>query len=434
MKRRAKKFLFVFTITTIFFILSTSVVMAESHYVESNVHQTDLHQILLEEYGAEFVYNYFNSILQLENILSSFYMTADGYILYPDTFGGVYINDNGILVMLFTTETQEDLSPYLYSNNIDSDTNNNIITRRVQHSYSDLWYIMNFLTNIERELATSNVHSWSLDVIGNRIIVALAEYSERHIDHFKNTIINSPLIEFTLSYGLACTDMPLSESNISYIMPPYTAPYYEEPPYITSYEQFTPSNVRIRTGDIIRIYSNSRRIGWGSAGYRVRRISDNRVGLITAFHLANGLNNGDEIRNGSNQRIGTARNSSIWGDDATFIELNNNVTVDTLAQFVPRLGSNVVGNRVTSRGAASGVRSGTILSAWRGHLTNGLFVEGFQASYRTAGGDSGGVVYSFTGNITFINGITVARVLNPNSDGIFTPADSINRNLRVNLH
>ena len=55
---------------------------------------------IIQEFGFEFAANYFNSLNVLEAFYSILPKDGTGNVIYPDYFGGIYINSNGEIVLL----------------------------------------------------------------------------------------------------------------------------------------------------------------------------------------------------------------------------------------------------------------------------------------------------------------------------------------------
>lgn len=118
--------------------------------------------------------------------------------LYPDYFGGAFVNNNGIFVVAVTSDTEENrkrLKKILGTDHFTIET--------VQYSYKQMMKVMD---NIDHFLMDSSVpEDHPLlgsfagaypDVMGNRVKVLLTKVNDSTIAIFRKDVINSPLIIF----------------------------------------------------------------------------------------------------------------------------------------------------------------------------------------------------------------------------------------------
>ena len=185
----------------------------------------EAYESLVRERGREYVTNYINSLEILNTLLDSFPTTRDGRILYPDDFAGVYFDYDGMLVVLLVGDDEATVASFEL-NHIDD----GFIVRKAEHSYNELWEVMNFLNEFipqNKELSgVSNVHAWQLDIIENRIIVYLADIDAIKIELFKYIISDSSIIDFKLSPGQPSFNTPAYSNNFLDREPPFPYPTF----------------------------------------------------------------------------------------------------------------------------------------------------------------------------------------------------------------
>ena len=114
-------------------------------------------------------------------MVNEHFTTETGDIIYPDYFGGMYINNDGNLVLLRVASAAEPMPTFTYF----ADT----LVRDVEFSFNELSAMMDFLdatrsTNPEHFI---NLSSWGLDTSVNRIVIRLLDYSAEAIDDFRSS-------------------------------------------------------------------------------------------------------------------------------------------------------------------------------------------------------------------------------------------------------
>jgi len=130
---------------------------------EAFVTAMEEHSIAL--FGYDFVQNYERALGAVYVLYSILPQDRTGRTLYPNSFGGIYINDDGNLVVL-TVET-DDPSMFVPLTSMDG-----VFTKEVAFSYNELWETFEFINEFDRHTYIYNAHSWSLCIATNRIIVA----------------------------------------------------------------------------------------------------------------------------------------------------------------------------------------------------------------------------------------------------------------------
>jgi len=385
----------------------------------------DVHDYLLEAYGYEFVENYnlaFEMAAELYDLLP---VDRMGGVVYPDHFGGMYINDEGKLVILELVEDGE------------FDGFEDAIFKPAEFSYNELTAIMDFLDWAIADVEL-NASAWYLDVINNRVVVELINYGSAEIAAFQDTVLDSPMIAFEQGEETALVSGQL-QSLLCRNVP--------QPPAV-NLPTIPNTRVDIRTGDRIWVFRYG--LGWIdggflSIGYRAQA-ANGEIGFVTAAHvdMPRGMQVGDIIANNSGVRIGEVRQARLRGIDAAFVAIGANVAMSShtnLAAAGNYNSFNLPGQRVIIHGGTSGTRVGTIIVP---HFTYFIGPTTVYSAMRTTNpvnsGDSGGVVYTIgsngnvTGTVGIVNsgaGIPCLNITLPYT--VVSRAGAINRafNLRI---
>ncbi|MCL1882454.1 MAG: S1 family peptidase [Defluviitaleaceae bacterium] len=387
----------------IYLILVFVVTMGFATPISADVHEClDAHGALVEAWGTDFTRNYLGAIELLDKFYVSLPQNRLGETLYPDYFGGVYINDYGNLVILVVeSHSLADASAFtrsLYEGGG--------IIKEVEFAYNDLRnafeFLSDFIPNTPDSLPASNVDGVMLDIVNNEVLVSLAVYTEEKIDLFVDMVFDAPFLRFHPSPGLP-------EATFEY-------DYSTEIPHYP-YEQVTAAMTHtVRPGDSLFLRNQfGNLLHVGSVGYMARMDWQwqSRMGFVTAAHigLSGTLRTGDHLYNSSGMVIGIVREVRHHTVDVAFVEITNALGSQSVA--FGGLGrndaSNIVGNRVFLDGASGRGRQGTIMTAWGGWTSSGNWVDGFMVSTTTQRNDSGGLVYSWTSAVNNgMNGILVA--------------------------
>lgn len=322
-----------------------------------------------------------------DELMASFvtaYTNSDEMI-YPDYYGGSYINDVGQLVVLVTEDSQEA--------SVLSD-NANIIYESCTYSYNELLSVMNELNSYKfrrsNNAIASNFNEFGIYDSENRIIVKLDNLSDESIQEFKENVCDSDAIIFEQGYG------PVN------------------------------AEVNVNAGSAIS-YSD----GSASVGYRVKR--NDTVGFVTAGHAADSV--GKSITyNGTTfaSCVATQQGGSV---DAAFCAITNSNytptntlsgTSNTLSTTISEPGEGTTINKI---GMTTGHTSGKVLctNATATFTSGATLTNLTSADYNSAAGDSGGVVYSYISSSN--TRLTLGIHTGASNDGItryFTKANQIN--------
>lgn len=290
-----------------------------------------------------------------ENLMNSFpQQRSTGEKIYPDYYGGSYINDEGKLVVYVKDMVSE---PTVRA----AVNSGGAIYQECDYSYNELNAVMDKINAYKFENADSDIakecNLFGLFDSENRVIVKLDNLTEENIDEFKKNVCDSDAIVFEQGNGPAEMDVSV-DAGASLTTSSATA----------------------------------------SMGYRVKR--NGVEGFVTAGHFtgANALvyYGGTNFAKCSvSQRSGKA--------DAAFCAITNSnyALTNTLAGTSNVLSTTIsepgVGTVINKIGQTTGHTSGKVTST---NVTI-TFVSGdtianlTAADYTSAAGDSGGVVYSY---------------------------------------
>ena len=123
-----------------------------------------------------------------------------GEIILREYFGGIFFNDDGILVVSVLSEAFDDAASFIA---IEEMREIGIIIEIVEFSYNDLMGLLNDLNamidDIFNENERSSVTGWGIGA-DNRITVSLHPYNETEIARFRAEIIDSPMIRFVPAF------------------------------------------------------------------------------------------------------------------------------------------------------------------------------------------------------------------------------------------
>ena len=159
----------------------------------------------IEMFGEVFMQNVPEARALADKIRASFPQNRLGETILPDFFGGLYINDDGILVV--QTTTSDAMNRSAAEAQLFADIEGfNFILETVTFSERELRYIMDRITDFLRastldcEIAYSARFIYQ-DTPNNRVVVTLIIYNEEIITQFRNTVLDSPALYFRLNPG-----------------------------------------------------------------------------------------------------------------------------------------------------------------------------------------------------------------------------------------
>jgi hypothetical protein len=235
----------------------------------------EINEMFIAEFGHEFVRNHNRSVDNAITLGETFPRDKEENVVYPDYYGGRYIDNDGNLVVLMVESTAALRSMSMGTRAV-LDCFDGVKIRPVAFSYNellDLWrYLGVFTVQYRDNIAMNNASSWYVDVIDNKVVVNLTDFSRENIDLFKKMVVDSPMIDF-------------QESKGEYF---YLDHLYNEPTILTQNENKINSStmssnvITVTTGQRIWI-NNSHTMFGQSIGYRAFNVNG-RLGFVTSAH------------------------------------------------------------------------------------------------------------------------------------------------------
>lgn len=339
------------------FVILLCVVLLPKFLVKASIVENGLKEFLGNNY-KEIIQKNTASAQNIENIQS---IINNEISEYPDYIGGFYIdkNDNNVVIQIVKDDepikSKSQIASYnLYQKILSVDNTAKI--EYVDYSYNEINFVIEVLENYYSEnFENGYIDAYYDDIVNNRVVVELKDYSEQTIKEFKENVIDSPII------------------------------YFSEPREIIEYASF-------KAGEGIP--------GLGcSIGFRAKL--NGSEGFVTAAHCVSGVNEVVPL-------FGTVKKYRKSGNvDAAWIDLNFGITIlnslynnPLMITLVAPLDNTpvtsfVVGQLYGKSGASSYYTFGNIESvnaSGAGGLT-GLVGTSVYAT----NGDSGGIVVKITG-------------------------------------
>ena len=337
-----------------------------------------LEESLINTFGNDYenvISKNINSTVMAENLEKSFEKNEFDQTIYPDNFGGMYIDQDGNLVVNIVGNdkaTQTTTSPLEYLDKSKSlQLDNVIVENYVEYSYEDLENINQTIIDYftANGVVNSNFVSNCIDTISNRVIVELKEISADELQKFKNEVVDSEMIEFKQGERI----------NLK-------ATYKAGTIITISYSAYTSSGAYMQSG------------GTCSIGFRTKYNGTN--GYVTAGHCFGFMNYNNNLS--ATVSYGTyvkrVYNQSM---DAAFVSSSHTISNNLQnpgfqASFIKTTGSNyfTTGTAVGSAGY-NGYKSGMVSSLnYSATDTDGYYHTGLaKTNFPVIGGDSGGPVF-----------------------------------------
>lgn len=179
-------------------------------YDEKFIHETQ--EKLIEQYGnnyQEIIDRNKASVESAQKVELQFEKDTSGKIIYPEYFGGMYIDDKQELVIQVIKNKLPKASDEVavYNNILTVDKDSKL--EYVNYSKLELEQIYNIIVDyfLDSKNDTDNILAFYIDVPNNRIVVELENNSVKNIEVFKNTIINSDLLYFKKGEKLHSTSI-----------------------------------------------------------------------------------------------------------------------------------------------------------------------------------------------------------------------------------
>lgn len=333
-----------------------------------------------------------------DNLAKSFEtgITRSAALIYPDYYGGGYIDENNNFVILIKGDTLE------HKNALTKRTkSNNFKLATCDYSYNTLKETIDnlnvLLTDENKVKVAESIELYSFGILDNenRIYIGLGNCTSQNIEKFKSEFVDTPYLVFKE------VDQPQAQADV-------------------------------KPGGMIHTNAVE-----GSIGYRARR--NGQQGIVTSGHLASV---GETLYWGYYQdELGSVTVSYTDGTvDAAFCPVTNSVyylsNVTEAGYSLGGLGFPYVGLSVAKEGKSTGRKTGSItatnvsVSLWIEHQSRYEYLIGVvRCSYASSEGDSGGIVYSTSGNN--ILGIHAGA---DSAGKYYVPATSINNALGLTMY
>lgn len=173
------------------FLVNASITNNDTaHYADDDYAYIRNH--IIAEYGYDFYINHNQSLNQIYEFYRLLPTNRLGEVLYPEDFGGLYIDAEGNLVVLKVNSVD--------AVGLISRFSEGIIVKNATFSYNQIMETHRHLTYLfvyhYNSLGMSNVAASWTDIVNNRLVVYLTEHTEELVDIFRNEVINYPVIVF----------------------------------------------------------------------------------------------------------------------------------------------------------------------------------------------------------------------------------------------
>lgn len=137
---------------------------------------------------------------QCQKLMDSFEKTETGELIYPDYYGGSYIDDDGGLVVCVVAANAKEKKSV--SKSIEETINaKDFRIRNVKYSYHELEEMMELLNHIPNREVAKNWSGHFLSESDNAIFVQLKDVSEEQISLFQKEVTDSPMLRFVQGEG-----------------------------------------------------------------------------------------------------------------------------------------------------------------------------------------------------------------------------------------
>lgn len=305
----------------------------------------------------------------IDSFKSSVSRSLSEELIYPDYYGGMYIDESGVLNVLVKDEVNNTRS--VVTRVVGSE---DVVLHSCLYSYSELLHTLKCidaynLANPDSEVY-KNFKAAKLDDINNKVVVELRDCSNDKISAFKNNVVDSPIIVFEQT-----TNEPVEHGLRS------GSPVYWD-----------------KNGSLFQ----------ATMGYRA--MLNNVVGWVTAAHA---YKQGQSVYNLSKQEVGRCKNHVYQGStDAAFCQSLDSGYAPELgliggASLSKSTAPIVVGMAVNLYGSVTGVSVGSIANSSFSFTTeSGIYLSDVAVSdYYSEGGDSGGPIVYTQNGINYIVGI-----------------------------
>ena len=177
--------------------LFTEDLPAEDYALYNSDFDDYLKQHLESVFGEDFMQNHNEALEMAEVILDSFSLDSHGRAEFPQYFGGQYIDGNGNLVILVA-------DPYdLGQAALGMTRFDGLNVRTVEFAYAELHRVTDVIVTFWLENwdnpecpISGYIGCVSIDTIGNRVLVSLADIGYRAVKLFTIMVIDHPAVVF----------------------------------------------------------------------------------------------------------------------------------------------------------------------------------------------------------------------------------------------
>jgi len=152
-------------------------------------------------FGYEFVANHIRSIELATNLYNSFPRYEMGRGIFPDYFGGAYIDfESGRFVVLLVegVATPDVFSESSVMSVVGMGSAGGVIVRGVTYSYRQLTETKEYIRSalMKCDNYAENISSFRIDIVSNRVVVELVVYDDVQVELFENNIFKSSILDF----------------------------------------------------------------------------------------------------------------------------------------------------------------------------------------------------------------------------------------------
>ena len=376
----------------------------------------NLYYFLLEEFEYQFLQNQDIALQKVTELHHSFPLTRNGQIMFPEFYGGSYINNCGNLVTLIV---YNQIVPRI-------DLFGEI--KFVNYSYATLNRLIDeiALKIINPYVNTDNFSLARLDTSNNNVTIELHCFSDDAINFFRNNILDHSALYFNKAYY-----------HIVRFNDEKNEDYFD---YMSSDDNpSTRINWAMPSGAYLSLTLNG--TPNRSAAYRALNQQGQR-GFLTAAHRGNSfLTLGQRFYSGSPRRFVGEVTQVNRALDAAFVRfpMNGSMGINAInGRFIDQVATVPVqwatvsrisaGNATTPLMATGGIRSTNVLLNINGYSVNSVEVM----QLKSDSGDSGGIIVHGTINFS-IGGVVVARSSNF-LDTFYVSAVRINNSMGLRTH
>lgn len=366
---------------------------------------------------------------ELSNTFVNYIRTTDEDKVYPTYYSGAYINENGVLTVLVTNKSEKNIK----------DLHQRAKTKafNIQECKYSLDELRTLKEELSKKFKDKNLKkdlgwvSTGIVLKDNKVEVRLSNCSNFYIEKFKNTISDSPMIQFK--------EMEPIQISPSYTENPSIAPIDVQTNLFLGSKYSIKGEKGKYDPTIVRFL--------GSVGFRAMK--GTKHGFVTAAHCLPKTDLKIKIGETENQ-LGTVTSVSLNGtSDAAFVEVDYNNFYPTNITHINKkalfdkciANSYLEGYNVLTEGCVST----KAISAKVSSVDNEIDIDDWSAAGQVTfspsrvvfatitgdgpkHGDSGGIVYTTNG---YVAGTLIGRNSETGNIEIFSSAELAMKDLGV---